>query len=142
VSLVIDDVLLNKNETIKRCIRRISEEYQDNPENLKNHTKQDSIILNLQRLCEAAIDTAMHVVAELKLGIPQNSRDAFEMLYENEIIDSKMTENLKAMVGFRNIAVHDYQKVNLKIVQAIVENEIDDILEFSQVILDTSYKDR
>ncbi|TDO85885.1 uncharacterized protein YutE (UPF0331/DUF86 family) [Halanaerobium saccharolyticum] len=130
-----DDILINKNETVKRCLKRIKEEYQNNPENLKNYTKQDSIILNIQRLSEAAIDIAMHLVAELDLGVPQNSRDAFQFLSENNLIEDKMAEKLKAMVGFRNIAVHEYQKLNLKIVEAIIENEIERIEEFSQKML-------
>ncbi|RAK08171.1 uncharacterized protein YutE (UPF0331/DUF86 family) [Halanaerobium saccharolyticum] len=130
-----DDILINKNETVKRCLERINEEYQGNPENLKNFTKQDSIILNIQRLSEAAIDIAMHVVAELDLGVPQNSRDAFQFLAENNLIEDKMAEKLKAMVGFRNIAVYEYQKLNLKIVEAIIENEIEEVKNFSQLII-------
>jgi len=130
-----DDILINKNETVKRCIKRINEEYQNNPANLKNYTKQDSIILNIQRLSEAAIDIAMHVVAELELGVPQSSRDAFQFLLENELIEEKMSEKLKAMVGFRNIAVHEYQKLNLKIVEAIIENEIEKVRNFSEKML-------
>ncbi|MDV2887450.1 hypothetical protein RYX45_19920, partial [Alkalihalophilus pseudofirmus] len=49
---------LNKINIIERCIRRIHEEYENNPEHLKNFTKQDSIVLNLQRACEASIDLA------------------------------------------------------------------------------------
>ena len=56
-----NDVIYNKIETIERCITRIHEEYENNPENLKNYTKQDSIILNIQRVCEACIDLAMHI---------------------------------------------------------------------------------
>jgi uncharacterized protein YutE (UPF0331/DUF86 family) len=41
-----------------------SKEYDNNPKNLQNYTKQDSIILNIQRACEASIDIAMHIVAE------------------------------------------------------------------------------
>lgn len=74
------DVILNKIETIERSINRIYEVYADNPENLNDYTKQDSIILNIKRACEASIDLAMHVVSEKKLGIPQNSRDSFEAL--------------------------------------------------------------
>ena len=59
-----NDVIYNKIEIVERCIRRIHEEYGNNPENLKNYTKQDSIILNIQRACEACIDLAMHIVAE------------------------------------------------------------------------------
>ena len=130
-----DDVLINKNQTIKRCVERINEEYQENPENLKNYTKQDSIILNIQRLSEAAIDIAMHIVAEKDLGVPQNSREAFDLLAQNKLINQERAEKLKAMVGFRNIAVHEYQKLNLKIVEAIIENEIEEIKEFSQKLL-------
>ncbi|CCU80840.1 protein of unknown function DUF86 [Halanaerobium saccharolyticum subsp. saccharolyticum DSM 6643] len=130
-----DDILINKNETVKRCLKRINEEYQNNPANLKNYTKQDSIILNIQRLSEAAIDIAMHVVAELELGVPQSSRDAFQFLVENDLIENRTAEKLKAMVGFRNIAVHEYQKLNLKIVEAIIENEIEEVKNFSEKML-------
>jgi len=130
-----DDILLNKYQIAKRCIKRIKEEYDNDPENLRNYTKQDSIILNIQRLSEAAIDIAMHITAELELGLPQSSRDGFEILENNEMIDSKMSQKLKAMVGFRNIAVHEYQKLNLKIVEKIIEEEIDKILQFSEDML-------
>ncbi|MBV7272237.1 DUF86 domain-containing protein [Clostridiaceae bacterium UIB06] len=129
------DVILNKISVIERCMKRINEEYQNDFENLKNYTKQDSIILNIQRACEASIDLAMHIISEKKLGIPQNSRDAFEVLYSSDIIDKKLMKNLKAMVGFRNIAVHDYQVVNLEIVKQIIENHLSDLKEFVQVIL-------
>ena len=75
-----NDIILNKAEIIERCILRIYEEYEDNPDNLQNLTKQDSIILNIQKACEASIDIAMYIVADMKLGIPQTSRDAFDLL--------------------------------------------------------------
>lgn len=130
-----NDVVLNKISVIERCIKRIKEEYDNNPENLKNYTKQDSIILNIQRACEASIDLAMHIISERKFGIPQNSRDAFEILFNNKIIDENLMRELKSMVGFRNIAVHDYQTVNLDIVKAVIENHIDDLKKFSSLIL-------
>jgi hypothetical protein len=42
-----NDVILNKISIIERCVKRVREEYNHNPENLKNYTKQDSITLNL-----------------------------------------------------------------------------------------------
>ena len=124
------DVILNKIDTIERCINRIKEVYNDNPENLNDYTKQDSIVLNIQRACEASIDLAMHVISEKKLGVPQSSRDGFEVLNKNNLIDDKLTKNLKAMVGFRNIAVHDYKKIEVKIVQMIIERHLEDFKEF------------
>jgi uncharacterized protein YutE (UPF0331/DUF86 family) len=132
---MIDDVILNKTEIIKRCIRRTKEEYDCNPKNLENYTKQDSITLNIQRACEAVIDLGMHVIAERSLGIPQTSRDTFEILQDNRIISTEMCERLKAMIGFRNIAIHNYQRLNLKIIQAIIEKDLKDLLFFTDVIL-------
>ncbi|WP_404428490.1 DUF86 domain-containing protein [Sutcliffiella horikoshii] len=130
-----NDIILNKISTIERCIKRIREEYDNNPLNLKNFTKQDYIILNIQRACEASIDIAMHIVSEKKLGIPQSSRDAFEYLFSHDIINENLSLQLKAMVGFRNIAVHDYQEINLEIVRVIVEKHLEDYLEFTKQIL-------
>jgi uncharacterized protein YutE (UPF0331/DUF86 family) len=130
-----NDVILNKISVIERCIKRINEEYDNNPKNLQNYTKQDSIILNIQRACEASIDIAMHIVAEKKLGIPQTSRDAFELLYQNHVITESVMRKMKAMVGFRNIAVHDYQTLNLQIVQMIVEKHLDDFREYVKQVL-------
>lgn len=112
---MVNDVIYNKMETIERCIFRIREVYDNKFDNLKDYTKQDSIILNIQRACEACIDLSMHIVSLRKLGIPQNSRDAFEVLNKNSLLSDSLTKKLKAMVGFRNIAVHNYQAVNIEI---------------------------
>ncbi|MCO1603824.1 type VII toxin-antitoxin system HepT family RNase toxin [Desulfosporosinus nitroreducens] len=132
---MVDDVAFNKVAIIERCLRRIHEEYQGNFLNLENYTKQDSIILNIQRSCEAGIDLAMHLVASEGLGIPQSSREAFDLLQQAGIVDEHLAQNLKAMVGFRNIAVHNYQAVNLGIVQGIIEKNLADLLKFGQLIL-------
>ncbi len=59
----------------------------------------------------------MHIVSTNKLGVPQTTRQVFDILNEANIIDERLADRLKAMVGFRNIAVHDYQALNLSIVQ-------------------------
>jgi len=128
------DVLLNKVATIERCLQRVKEEYAGDQMNLQNYTKQDSIVLNLQRAIEASIDIAMHIVAEEKWGLPQNSRDAFQLLHDREVIDEVLLGRLSAMIGFRNIAVHDYQQINLQILQKIVEHHLGDFADFVQSI--------
>ncbi|MCS5422938.1 MULTISPECIES: type VII toxin-antitoxin system HepT family RNase toxin [Psychrilyobacter] len=131
-----DDIILNKSETIKRCIARINEEYDGNPENLNDYRRQDSIILNVQRLCEASIDIATHYIRKNKLGIPQTSKENFEILEKNNVITEELSSRLQGMVGFRNIAVHDYQALNLKIVEKVVEEYIYDSLKLARMILE------
>ncbi|EWG09304.1 MULTISPECIES: type VII toxin-antitoxin system HepT family RNase toxin [Cytobacillus] len=129
------DVILNKVSIIERCIKRIHEEYDNNSKNLENYTKQDSIILNLQRACEASIDLAMHIIANKKLGLPQNSRDAFSILEKEGILQANLSQKMKAMVGFRNIAVHDYQEINLEILKKILDDHLVDFFEYTKTIL-------
>lgn len=133
--LAMNDVILNKITTIERCVNRIHEVYEGNPENLKDFTKQDSIILNIQRACEASIDLAMHIISERKLGVPKASREGFKLLQEAHIIDSSLAKTLMNMVGFRNIAVHDYQALKVDILEAILDKHIDDFKQFTKVVL-------
>lgn len=133
-----DDVLINKASIIERCLQRIEEEYQNDPANLyEDVTRQDAIVLNLQRACQAAIDLGMHLVREHELGVPQESREAFAFLEEAEYLDSELSGRLQRMVGFRNVAIRDYQELNLDIVQSIIEKHLSDFTQFTERVLKT-----
>jgi len=109
-----DDVILNKAASIERCLRRIEEEYAGAEQNLMgNQTKQDAIVLNLQRACETAIDLAMYVMSQRKLGVPQDSRDAFLLLQTTGILPADLAQCMQRMVGFRNVAIHEYTRQSL-----------------------------
>lgn len=134
--LNMNDIILNKIATIERCLKRVEEVYENNPENLSDFTKQDSIILNIQRACEASIDLAMHLVSKDKLGLPKTSRDAFKILQDEGMLGKSLAISLMNMVGFRNIAVHDYQSLDMNILQSIIEKHLDDFLTFTKVVLE------
>jgi len=135
---MIDNIIINKSATILRCIDRIREEYGGTAESLANITKQDSIVLNLQRACEASIDLAMHIVSERGYGVPQSSRDAFDLLQRNGVVGDVLCARLKAMVGFRNVAIHDYQAIQIPILQSILDRHLDDFVEFTSLFKPTT----
>ena len=125
------DVILNKIATIERCLERIREEYgEDETAFRTNFTKQDSVILNLERASQAAVDIATHIVKNRKLGLPNTSRELFDLLLKEGLLSQKSALQMQKMVGFRNIAVHDYQNLNLDIVVAIVQKHLDDFETF------------
>jgi len=129
-----DDVLLNKADSIEKCLRRVGEEYACNPDNLRNNqTKQDAIILNLERACQAAVDMAMRTVKLNKLGLPKESREAFDLLLHDGIIDEQLCRRMHSLVGFRNTAIHNYRKLDLDIVEAIITKHLDDFLLLSRI---------
>jgi uncharacterized protein YutE (UPF0331/DUF86 family) len=134
-----DDVILNKAASIERCLQRIVEEYAGNKQNLvANQTKQDAIILNLQRACETAIDLAMYVVSQRKLGVPQDSRDAFALLQTADILPPGLVPRMQRMVGFRNVAIHEYTRLNLEVVHSIITTQLEDFRTFSSTIVKAS----
>lgn len=131
-----NDIILNKYTIIQRCIARINEEYIGHESELTtNYTRQDSIILNIQRACQAALDLANYVVKLKQLGIPQNNRESFSLLGDNNLVSQKLTTSMMKMVGFRNIAVHEYQKLNTDILKAVIENHIDEIKLFAEDVI-------
>ena len=131
-----DDVLLNKAATIERCVLRAREEYEIDPATFaENHTRQDAAILNIQRACEAALDMGQHLIRRERLGIPQSARDVFALLAQAGWIDAILADKLKRMVGFRNIAVHEYQALQLPITVAVIENHLDEFLQYSKAVL-------
>lgn len=128
-------VIINKYESIERCIKRIKEEYEGNPENLYDYRRMDGIVLNLQRACEVTIDIAMYVISTRKLGIPQTKKESFEMLESHGLISEDMCNKMKGMIGFRNIAIHEYKEIDEEILQDIIENHLEDLQEFAREML-------
>ena len=133
---MVDDVLLNKAASIERCVARAREEYHHAPANFaSDYSRQDAAILNIQRACEASLDMGQHLIRRERLGIPQGARNVFDLLVQGGWITIKLADALKRMVGFRNIAVHDYQSLQLPIIVAIITQHLDEFLDFSQTIL-------
>lgn len=131
-----DDVLLNKAATIERCVARADEEYRkDTATFAADFTRQDAAILNIQRACEACLDMGHAIIRRERLGIPQSARDVFALLARAGWIDASLAEVLQRMVGYRNIAVHDYQTLQLPITIAVIERHLGDFLAFSQAVL-------
>ncbi len=131
-----DDVVLNKAAIIERCLMRIREVHADDDDNLfGNPTRQDSILLNLQRACEASINLAMHLVRKNGLGLPQESREAFDLLETSGALPPEVAGRMRAMVGFRNVAVHRYQELDLKIVRSILRERLGDFEVYTSHLL-------
>ncbi len=130
------DIVLNKAEIIERALARVQSTYACQKEGLEfSFDAQDIILLNLQRACEASIDLAMHVVRIQTLGLPKDSKSAFDLLSQAGEISRDMANQLKKMVGFRNIAVHDYQVIDWQIVRSVIEKECKGLNHFAQLMV-------
>jgi len=131
-----NDIIINKVQSIQGCIDRAKEEYALAGDNFSyDYSRQDAAILNITRACEQAIDLANHVIKSYKLGIPASSAESFELLARKNIISGETERKMKKMVGFRNTAIHQYQGLNLEIVKTVIMVGLDDLLDFTQSII-------
>ena len=129
-------LILGKVAAIERSVARAREEFTAGGENfVRDFTRQDAAILNILRGCELAIDLANILIRERRLGIPQSSRDSFKLLADAQLIAPELSASLQRMIGFRNIAVHQYQAIELPIVEAILERDLDALLTLCRSIV-------
>ena len=57
------------------------------------------------------------------------------MLEKEGIIEKELSKKLQGMVGFRNIAVHNYQELDIEILKGIIENNLEDSFDLVRKIL-------
>jgi uncharacterized protein YutE (UPF0331/DUF86 family) len=125
----LDDVCFQKAGNIEKCIRRILAEYNSDP-SLQNLTHLDALVLNIERACQATIDLASHIVSKNHFGIPSTSSESFELLNDNGIISNAIRDKMISMTGFRNIAIHEYEKLNTSIVESIATKDYNSLIQF------------
>jgi len=129
------DVVFAKVATIQRCLKRIKETTGLDPVSLNNIDKQDIFILNLQRAVQAAIDLATHIVASEGLGLSDTIRGNFKLLQDAGMLNEEITRKMESMVGFRNIAIHDYEVIDKEVLKSILSGNLKDIEDFYTTLL-------
>ncbi|MEI6636555.1 MAG: DUF86 domain-containing protein [Planctomycetota bacterium] len=121
-----DDVVMQKLASIDRCLRAVRDYVAGDLSRLEQPIVLDAVVLNLQRACEQAIDAACREVSRLGLGVPIDSTDAFAILERERLLTPSLAERMRRIVGFRNVAVHEYRRLDPAIVRTVVEHRLGD----------------
>jgi len=123
------ELLAKKLAVVETCVadlRRLAR-----PEALASDVREERFVEHtLQVAIQAALDVASHIVSDERLGEPRTNRELFDLLHRGGWIDARQAELLGAMAGFRNVLVHGYGDVDLEVVRDVVENRLDDLLQF------------
>jgi uncharacterized protein YutE (UPF0331/DUF86 family) len=130
------DLIRQKVGNIQNCLNSIRK-YTDNlnPASLEDLKTQDAVVINLERAIQASVDIAAHIVSEKQLGTLNSMKDSFITLYRNNIINQELSLRLIKMIGFRNIAVHAYDDLNISILEKILSHHLVDFEDFYRVVL-------
>jgi uncharacterized protein YutE (UPF0331/DUF86 family) len=78
----------------------------------------------LQIAIEVLSDIGNHVIASRNLGSVSTMNDVPRRLHEHNLISTDLSEEWIKMVGFRNIIVHDYVRLNRSIVYDVVAEKL------------------
>jgi len=131
-----NEVLAQKVTSLQRCVARARAARAEAGADFRtSYNLQDAAVLNVIRACDTALDLANMLIRRRRLGIPGESRESFAILSREKAIPVALGERLQKMVGFRNIAVHQYRDLDLDIVETVITRHLDDLLEFAQTIL-------
>ena len=128
------EMILEKLESLRRCVRRVSEKCPPDAETLlHDFDLQDILALNLSRAVQLCVDIGTHFIADLDVPPPDTMGKTFDALRDAGVIDDALAVRLKKAVGFRNIAVHNYEAVDWKIVHSIALNRLEDFSDFARI---------
>lgn len=129
------EVLEAKLAALIRCIHRVRSQEISSIEELENDIdKQDIIILNLQRAVQICVDIGNHILLDYSTETPTTMAETFKKMAQNKLISQNTAENLSHAVGFRNIAVHQYENLDCKIIYAVITKHLDDFKDFAEEI--------
>jgi len=129
-------VLEKKIDSILRCLNRIEGRLPKTETKFFNdYDAQDVVILNLTRAVQLSVDIATHILATTQVASPSTMADAFVHLERTQIITAEIADKMKRAVGYRNVAVHAYDDINLSITYEIAQRHLGDFKQFIQQIL-------
>jgi uncharacterized protein YutE (UPF0331/DUF86 family) len=135
---VADDVVIQKLASIERCLSAVRRYVADDLTRLEDPMVLDAVVLNLQRACEQAIDAACREVSRRGLGVPTDSADAFTILEQERILPTPVAERMRRMVGFRNVAVHEYRRLDPAVVRTVVAHRLGDFEALCRALVSAS----
>ncbi len=129
------DLIAEKLESLRRCVQRVQKKCPPTSEELmEDPDLQDIISLNLTRAVQLCVDIAVHLLTDLEVKPPDTMGGAFDALMSAQIISADLAGRLKKAVGFRNIAIHNYEAIDWAIVHSIAATRRADFSEFARII--------
>lgn len=70
-----------------------------------------------------------------QLSPPGTMGQTFDILMEAGVLDTDLAGRMKRAVGFRNLALHNYDVINWTIVYTIAQNHLMDFEDFARAVV-------
>jgi uncharacterized protein YutE (UPF0331/DUF86 family) len=134
--VVDSNIILSRITKIRECVANLKRyAVTDAATFLEDVDLSSSAERQLQVAIQSVIDVGNHVLADKDLGTAKDYKDIFRLLARQRIISKRLATALSSMAGLRNVLVHDYLEVDLKIVYRILKEDLGDFDKFIASIL-------
>lgn len=88
----------------------------------------------IQICIECVIDIGNIIISVTDNDKPSTYKETMITLSQMEVIPEKFSKKLSKMVGFRNILVHDYAKIDEDMIIHILKDELNDFIDYMNYI--------
>jgi uncharacterized protein YutE (UPF0331/DUF86 family) len=133
--MVDKDLILAKAGSVKRHIDRIKAKSDtDVATFMRDLDRQESIAFNMHLAIQNCMDIAAHIISDEGLGLPGSAGEMFFILQENGFLSADLADRMVKAVGFRNLLVHEYQKIDLQRLHKAAEKNVDDLIEYLSAV--------
>jgi uncharacterized protein YutE (UPF0331/DUF86 family) len=128
-----EDLVAKRLAFIETCLRELRGLAR--PAELERDIREQRFVEHtLQLSIQAALDVASHIVSDERMGEPRTNRELFDVLARAGWVEGTLGDRLSNMAAFRNVLVHGYAEVDLKIVADVLANHLGDIEAFVDAV--------
>lgn len=134
--MVDSSLILRKIANLDTYLDQIKEYQKISLADYKVDWKSQRIVeRTLQMMIEICIDVAGHIISDRQYRVPVSYADSFSVLTENKIIENNLLQSFEKMAKFRNVVVHDYDRVDEEIVIGILRDNLNDFAKFKEAVI-------
>lgn len=127
------DLILKKLAFVETCVRELRS--MARLDKIDSDVREERFVVHtLQLAAQAALDVASHIVSDERLGEPETNRQLFDLLERAGWTSAENTQAMRDIAGFRNVVVHGYESLDLRIVKDVVAHRLGDLLAFASAV--------
>lgn len=116
-------------------LRQLKKEIKGQKEFLEDFHLYGLVERYLQLSCQIVIDIFNLVIIEEEIEKPEDNKETISLLFNKKIISENLALRLDGIVGFRNILVHEYGKIDRKRVYQYFMERLEDLETFKKETL-------
>ena len=127
--------IIDKMDDLEKCLRELGEYLPEDVEGyLRSGMRRRACERAFQLACENLLDICNMIISDEGLGMPRDGRDSVRKIASHNMISDSLASQLEELIGFRNLLVHQYGRVDDSRAHKQMYGELGDFYEFLEEI--------